>query len=165
MSAPLGREPTGIYIFSVVVHRRWSAPYRKVRDPFSVSIHLARRRARRVHPAALTNRSEYPVEILRSSYLPRMSGGFFTRISIQLCPTQVGCATSRQRPRMRSNISSGKGPAATAAPFSINRPSLVVPTIAVCTPGTLRVKRRAVAIVFFKAPCSDSYFNFCNLSQ
>ena len=50
---------------------------------------------------------------------------------IQVCPTQVGRATSRQRARMPSNISLGMGPAATAAPFSANLAALVVPTIAV----------------------------------
>ena len=50
---------------------------------------------------------------------------------IQVCPTQVGWATSCQRARMSSNISLGRGPAETAAPFSVNLPGLVVPTIAV----------------------------------
>ena len=39
----------------------------------------------------------------------------------------------------------GSGPAASSAAFSRQRPGLVVPTIAVCTPGTRSVNRSAVA--------------------
>src|SRR5215831_9972981 len=53
------------------------------------------------------------------------------RKAIQVCPIQAGSLISRQRARMASKVSSGSGPAATAATFSRNLPGLVVPTMAV----------------------------------
>jgi hypothetical protein len=71
---PVGHEPTGIYEFSAEVHRRKAALYRKGRDPFSVNKH-SRAPADHVETirALLTQRGEYPLEIVRSSYLPRLN--------------------------------------------------------------------------------------------
>src|SRR5439155_1360748 len=54
-------------------------------------------------------------------------------------------ATSRQRARIRSTSSRGRGPVWSRAAFCCHRSGFVVPTIAVWTPGTPRVKRSAVA--------------------
>ncbi len=61
----------------------------------------------------------------------------------QTWPTQEGLATSRQRSRIERNSRAGSGPVASSAAFSFQRSGRVVPTIAVCTPGTASVNRSA----------------------
>src|SRR5258708_3065462 len=51
-------------------------------------------------------------------------------------PTQSGFATAFQRARMEANRSGSSGPDSSSAAFCFQRSGLVVPTIAVVTPGT-----------------------------
>jgi hypothetical protein len=64
---------------------------------------------------------------------------------IQLWPTQLESATSDQRARMAFMSAAESFPASRWHAFSSKRPGRAVPTMAVWTPGTLSVKRNAVA--------------------
>ena len=65
-----------------------------------------------------------------------------------VCPIHSGLATCFQRARMASNSCLGSGPALRRSAFCCQRAGLDVPTMAVVTPGMLRVKRRAVAKLY-----------------
>src|SRR5436305_4857303 len=62
------------------------------------------------------------------------------------CPIQVLGAITSHRSRMASYSLSGNGRDSSRRAFSWERSGFVVPTIAVCTPGTLRTKCNAMAI-------------------
>src|SRR6266480_4816340 len=62
------------------------------------------------------------------------------------CPIQVLGAITSHRSRMASYSLSDNGRDSSRRAFSWERSGFVVPTIAVCTPGTLRTKRNAMAI-------------------
>ncbi len=61
-------------------------------------------------------------------------------------PTQVEETISSHRSRIAANSLLLSGPASSNLAFSCHRSGFVVPTIAVCTPGTLRVNRSACAM-------------------
>src|SRR5438105_895148 len=63
-------------------------------------------------------------------------------------PVQSFSATSSQRTRMALNSTAESAPLPTIAAFSFQRPGLVVPTIAVVTPGQDKVKRSASPIAW-----------------
>src|SRR5947207_15187117 len=59
------------------------------------------------------------------------------------CPIQVLGAITSQRSRMALYSFWGSGRDSRSRAFSWQRSGFVVPTIAVCTPGTLKTKRNA----------------------
>src|SRR5947209_1445339 len=73
-----------------------------------------------------------------------------------ICPIQVRGADSSQRSRMLRNVVSSSAPGSSNFAFSFQRSGFFVPTIAVCTPGTLSVKRRAIETPFSKSRCRKS---------
>src|SRR5204863_6270540 len=62
------------------------------------------------------------------------------------CPIQVLGAITSQRSRMALYSFWGSGRDSRSRAFSWQRSGFVVPTIAVCTPGTLKTKRNAMAM-------------------
>src|ERR1700687_2662089 len=73
-----------------------------------------------------------------------------------ICPIHVRGAHSSQRSRMFRNVGSSSGPASDSFAFCCQRSGFFVPTMAVCTPGMLRVKRSAIEMLFSKSPCRKS---------
>src|SRR5947208_8298447 len=79
------------------------------------------------------------------------------------CPIQVLGAITSHRSRIALYSFGGSGPASSRRAFCWQRSGFVVPTIAVCTPGTLKTKRNGMAIDSSSLP-KKSKFSFRNRS-